>query len=135
MKDAQDVDGVPLLLKAADRHGGTSDVNIKNEWQREASIYHCSVSDSYCTATIYYSSAQRTGSDRHDGCTVSERREAVVYNNAHIHTHKCPWSMNIYRPSIHGHICTLLIPYLSHIMTLDVYSLISALHVVKRTKH
>lgn len=66
MKDARDIDRVPLLLKAADRHGDTSDIHMENEWQHETLIYHCCVSDSYCTVTIHYSSAQRTASSRHD---------------------------------------------------------------------
>lgn len=60
---------------------------IKKEWQHKTFIYHCLVFDSYCTANIYYSSAQRTGSDIHDECTVGETREAIVYNNALAHTH------------------------------------------------
>lgn len=121
MKDAQEVDGVPLLLKAAATHGDTSDIHIKNEWQHETFIYHCSVSDSYCTATIYYSSAQRTGSDRHDECIVGERKEAIVYNNAHTNTNTCPQSMSIV------HIWTLMMKRLSHRGTVDVYSLVPAL--------
>lgn len=31
-----------------------------NKWLHETSIYHSSVADFYCTAPIYYSSAQRT---------------------------------------------------------------------------
>ena len=102
MKDAQDVNGVPLLLKAAARHGNTSDIHIENEWQHETFINRCSVSDSYCTTAIYYLSAQRTGGDRHDECTVSRRREAIVNNNAHKQM-PLEYIQHIYGHTVYGH--------------------------------
>lgn len=84
--------------------------SIKNEWQHKTFIFHCTDFDSYYTVTIYYSSAQRTGSDIHDEWTVSATREAVVYNNV-LHIHTCthhtysPFWMSMYciRADIYTH--------------------------------
>lgn len=65
MKDAHDVDGVPLLLKAIARHVDTSSIDEKmNGSMKYSSII--TVFDSYCTSSIYYLSAQKKGTDRRD---------------------------------------------------------------------
>lgn len=87
MKDAQGVDG--------EQHTAV-EIPPRSVAGLNGSMKHSSISafsDSYCTAAIYYSSAPRTSSDRHDECTVSERREAIVHNNSHIDSctgHKMP---------------------------------------------